>query len=203
MHSTNLNKLKLALAIHIALTAALLSGCAGNKQSTGALDQPHKNIHGSTVRPALANQQTKLAVLVFITTDCPIANSYCPEINRIAKDYAKKNIKLTLVHVDPDVTAKQAKKHADEYKLMPAIVIDHQRTLIKITGATVTPEAAVFDSSGKLIYRGRINNQYAGFGDRRAAATVHDLRAAIDAGLAGKPVANPRTKALGCFIPGV
>ena len=49
-------------------------------------------------------------------------------------------------------------------------------------------------------YRGRIDNQYAALGKPRRVVTVHDLRDALDAVLAGRPVANPETEAFGCFI---
>ena len=52
----------------------------------------------------------------------------------------------------------------------------------------------------ELVYRGRIDDRYVDFGNTRARATQHDLRQALDAVLSGEPVANPRTKAVGCFI---
>ena len=59
----------------------------------------------------------------------------------------------------------------------------------------------VVDSTGKLVYRGRINNFYEDFGKPRRVITQHDLRNALNALLAGKPVPQPRVKAIGCFIP--
>ena len=59
---------------------------------------------------------------------------------------------------------------------------------------------AVFTPGGKLVYRGRINDLYTGFGDRRNAASEHNLRDALDAVLSGKPVKVSRTEAIGCLI---
>jgi len=70
-----------------------------------------------------------------------------------------------------------------------------------MTGVTITPEAAIVNSAGKVVYRGRIDNSYAALGQARRAPTSHDLRDALDATLAGKPAPNPKTKALGCYIP--
>ena len=73
-------------------------------------------------------------------------------------------------------------------------------TLVKMTGATVTPEAVVFDSRRKIAYRGRIDDLYISFGQARDAATTHELADALEAVLAGKTVAEPATKAVGCYI---
>jgi hypothetical protein len=51
------------------------------------------------------------------------------------------------------------------------------------------------------VYLGRIDDAYYGYGKRRASATSHDLRGALDAVLTGKPVPRARTTVLGCEIP--
>jgi hypothetical protein len=58
----------------------------------------------------------------------------------------------------------------------------------------------VIDRGGAVRYRGRIDNFYVAFGRSRQVVTVHDLRDALDAVLAGKPVATPVTQPIGCFI---
>jgi hypothetical protein len=72
--------------------------------------------------------------------------------------------------------------------------------LTHLIHAKATPEAAVLDSNGLLMYRGRIDNWYADFGRYRQQATVHDLRDALDAILAGKKIPTPVTKPVGCPI---
>jgi hypothetical protein len=93
------------------------------------------------------------------------------------------------------------RKHLTEYRYggMPAL-IDSNRKIANRAHATVTPEAVVIDSRGEIRYRGRIDNFYAALGKPRQQVTVHDLRDALDAVLAGRPVPNPETKALGCTI---
>jgi len=79
-------------------------------------------------------------------------------------------------------------------------VLDHDHKLTRFAGAEVTPEAAVFDGKGLLVYRGRIDNLYADFGKKRAKPTRRDLRETLDALLAGKRLAKRTTKAVGCYI---
>jgi hypothetical protein len=171
--------------------------------SLSAVEPPTtRDINQKMISP-LDGTAHKACVLIFITTDCPIANSYAPEIQRIMQEYSKKSVKFTLVHVDPDLAEADAAKHAREYQLdgSGAIIIDRTHDFVKIAKATVTPEAAVFTPDLSLVYLGRINDQFAGYGDRRVQAASHDLRNALDAVLAGKPVPAPRAEAIGCYIP--
>ncbi len=158
-------------------------------------------IDGKEVRPfACAGASGGAAVVVFITTDCPIANRYAPEIERIRADYEGKGVKMTLVHVNPDLTNEAAGKHAAEYALKAEVVIDRKHRLVDAAGAKVTPEAFVIDGAGQIRYRGRINDQFADFGDQRREAKTNDLRDAITAVLEGRPVKRAVTEAIGCFI---
>lgn len=172
-----------------------------NRTQVGDTSLTIKDISGSEHKP-FALGPDKASVLIFVLHDCPIANAYAPEIARIAKDYRGKPVRLALVYVDPDLTTKEIQKHRKEYGHEGCTAFfDRKHLLVKATGADVTPEAVVIDRSGRIAYRGRISNLYANYGKRRRKATQHDLRDAIDAVLEGKPVKNPRTEALGCYIP--
>ncbi len=155
----------------------------------------------SVVHDPLANTNGKKAVvLLFIAHDCPISNSYAPEIKRILARYMPQKIAFALVYSEPGLSPTAAKQHAREYGYTCPLVLDPKHRWAQKAGATVTPEAAVFSPSRKLLYRGRIDDLYFGYGQRRFAATEHDLREALDAILSGKPVPRPRTQAIGCFI---
>jgi AhpC/TSA family protein len=140
-------------------------------------------------------------VQFFISSDCPISNSYAPEIQRLCGDYGKKGVSCSLVYEDVGLDATSMRKHLNEYRYdgMPA-VIDSNRKIANRAKATVTPEAVVIDTKGDIRYRGRIDNFYAALGKPRQQVTAHDLRDALDAVLAGRAVPNPETKALGCYI---
>jgi hypothetical protein len=144
----------------------------------------------------------KASVLFFITNDCPISNSYAPEVQRICAEYSPKNVACSLIYVDPSLTAADVRKHLTEFRYSGiSAFLDPTHKLARAAGATVTPEAAVIGPAGQVLYRGRIDNVYAGLGKRRPEATEHDLRNAIEETLSGKPVSTPVTKAVGCYIP--
>lgn len=159
------------------------------------------DLNGQSRSPLEVPQNGKAAVVVFVTTDCPIANAAVPELNRIVADYAEKGVSITLVQVVPDLTDDRAKEHAKEYAIEAPVVIDRKHKLVEATGATVTPEAAVYNTKGELVYRGMIDDRFASYGRRRAAVSKPYLRLALDDLLAGREIATPRTEPLGCYIP--
>ena len=143
----------------------------------------------------------RASVVFFVQTDCPISNSYAPEIQRICKAYASKGVSCALAYENVKVDAAAVRKHMTEFSYtgIPAAV-DTSRAIADRAGATITPEAVVVDAKGAIRYRGRIDNLYASLGKPRQHVTEHDLVDALDAVLAGKPVPKPHTEALGCFI---
>jgi hypothetical protein len=146
-------------------------------------------------------REDQAIVLVFWTQDCPIANAYAPEINRLAAEFMPRGIRWFVVQVDAGLTPEAARRHAHEYELQCPVILDGEQRLAREAGATRTPEVAVFSPRGDLLYRGRIDDRYVDFGKRRAEPTTHDLRESLEDILAGRAVARPRTEAIGCDIP--
>lgn len=139
-------------------------------------------------------------VLLFVGYDCPISNSYTKEIVRLCKEFMPKKVAFCVVYADADISQDDARKHAKEYGFCCPAVLDPKMTLALKVGATVKPETAVLSPKGELLYLGRIDNRYVDFGKRREQVTSQELRDALVAVLAGKPVATPRSKAIGCDI---
>lgn len=170
---------------------------AGNSPAGDVVE--FQTIKGKTTAP-LESGDNKPVVLIFIATDCPIANGYVPEINRIYEKYSSQGVKFTLVHPEPSTSDAAALEHAAEYSLKPPVVVDRKHTLVKAARATTTPEVVVFDGSQNLLYRGRIDDRYSDYGDRKPEAKVHNLRDALDAALLGNPIPLAHVPALGCLI---
>jgi hypothetical protein len=155
-------------------------------------------IDGQAIDPFM---QGKFPLFFFITHDCPISNQFAREMRRICEDYRDQGVACALVHVDHTLDAAAARKHAQDYAHgdYPKF-IDRQHALVRRAGATVTPEAALFDRAGKLLYRGRIDDSFLILGQSRRVPRSPDLRNAIIAAVAGKPITVPRTRAVGCAI---
>lgn len=142
----------------------------------------------------------KAILLFFVTTDCPVANSYVPEMNRIHDAYASRGVEVYAVQAETTVPDADVARYARDYRYGFPLLLDPRQVLVQLSGATVTPQAAVLSPDGTVLYLGRIDNRVEDFGKQRPQATVPDLRNALDAVLAGKPVALPRTKSIGCAI---
>ena len=141
-----------------------------------------------------------MTVLIFVSTDCPVSNRYAPEIKRLYSEFVDRGVRFRLVYPNPLDAEDAISRHIREYGYPPIAERDSDHDLVKMAGATITPEAAVFDSRGRLVYLGRIDDRFVELGRERPSATRHDLRDAITALVAGKPVSPSRTQAVGCFI---
>jgi hypothetical protein len=139
-------------------------------------------------------------VFFFVRTDCPIANRYAPEMRRLAEAYAPRGVAFFVVYVDASETAEAIGRHLAEYGLPPAALRDPRHALVAATGARVTPTAAVVAADRRLVYRGRIDDRYPGYGKALREPSERDLVAALDALLGGRPVPRRETEAIGCLI---
>jgi redoxin len=142
-----------------------------------------------------------LLVLIFVSTDCPVSNRYAPEIQRLYREFGPRGVHFELVYPNPNDNTSKITAHLSAYGY-PAItaIPDPNQRLAESVGAKITPEAAVLDSTKRLLYRGRIDNRFVELGRERPAPTTHDLRDALIAALSAKPIDPPRTQAVGCFI---
>jgi hypothetical protein len=140
-----------------------------------------------------------ITVLLFTRTDCPISNRYAPEVRRLSERYAARGVTFWLVYPDARTTAEQIRKHLAEYGYPIDAVRDPRHALVEAAGVRVTPEAAVY-AGGRLVYHGRIDDRFPGFGQAREEPSSHDLAVALDAVLDGKDVATPVTEAVGCYL---
>lgn len=142
----------------------------------------------------------KAVVVFFTTTDCPLSNNEVPEMNRTWAHYESRGVAFYAVQADLTIADADVVQHAKDYQFSFPVLFDPHEILIKMTGATTIPSAAVLTPDGTLLYLGRIDDLVEDFNIRRQVPTKFDLREALDAVLAGKPVPNPRTKAFGCAV---
>ena len=145
--------------------------------------------------------KAKAVLLIFVCTDCPIANRYAPEIERLYESYRGRGIEFWLVYADPRDDAGKIQKHLREYQYKVAAIRDPHHRLVNRCKVTKTPEAALIASNGTQVYRGRIDDRITGYGKSRKAPMRRDLQEAIDSVLLGRPVQVATTEVVGCFLP--
>lgn len=140
------------------------------------------------------------AVIMFVSSQCPVVKDYNERMNQIAADYGAKGIAFIGINsnaTEMDATGKPADwvaKHIAATYQFP-VLMDKGNVFADRVGATVTPEAYFVDASGTLLYHGAIDN------DKKALNITNSyLRDAFDLALAGKPVAKTRAAAFGCSV---
>jgi peroxiredoxin len=168
-------------------TAAVAKGMAVGKLAFRDLDG--KSYSDSDLRGA------KATVFVFLSTECPISSAYTGRIARLAREYQARGVRFFGVNANDEETAATVAQDAKERGFPFPFVKDAGGVLAARLGASINPQAVLLDRQGAVRYQGRID-------DNRDAARVssHDLQDALEAVLAGKPVAVAKTEAFGCAI---
>jgi hypothetical protein len=182
------------VALSLLAGGSMLFGCVSPRPL--ALD-----LYGTPLNP-LTGTNTIATVLVFVSNDCPLANRYVPEIQRLRDTFAPRGVNFWLVHADPSETPAEIREHARQFGLSLPVLRDPDRRLVKLARIQVTPSAALFTRGKSLVYHGRIDDRAADLGKERAEPSHRDLAEAIEAVLAGRPVRVAATEAVGCSIPG-
>jgi thioredoxin-related protein len=180
-------------------TAQLLSTLLFISTAASALELPATD--GKSYDPTAAGDK-KAVVLFFVSPFCSTTKSFMKEINQVTADYSDRVV-VYLVHSDPEITNEVAMEHAILSEVKATVLLDKQQTLAKQVQARITPEVVVLSPKSETLYKGRINDLYLGPTKRQRAATTKDLRDALDAVLAGKPVPAPQHEAQGCKIGGM
>lgn len=152
---------------------------------------------------SLASFQGQQALLVmFICHHCPFVRHVKSELAQLGRDYAGKGVGIVGISSnDPGVSADDSpeglQRMAAEWGLSFPVCYDETQAVAKSYAAACTPDFYLFDQDRKLVYRGQLDNSRPSNGK---PVTGADLRAAIEALLAGKPLSQDQKPSLGCNI---
>jgi peroxiredoxin len=193
-------------AFKTTLVACVAFGLVGNGRaaerratsSTSVTDFRLIDIHR---RPrSLSDYEDKKAVVVvFVDTECPLANIYVPTLVDLHKEYADKGVQFLAINSSQQDSFISVSAHAQEREIPFPVLKDFDHRAADALGATRTPEAVLLGADRVVRYRGRIDDQY-GLGFRREKPTSQDLKNAIDQLLAGETIATAETEVSGCPI---
>lgn len=134
-------------------------------------------------------------VLIFVATQCPVSNAYNDRMEKLAQDFKARGVNVVGINSNSAESASDIKDHAAKNNLTFTILKDNGNKVADMLGATRTPEAYFIDNSNKLLYHGRIDNSR-----DMSAVNSSELRDALEAALAGKPIEKPTANAFGCSI---
>ena len=143
----------------------------------------------------------KTTVYVFLAETCPISQQATLPLRELYGRYASRGVQFVGVFPGSTATAASVAEFGGTYALPFDLRLDPGLQLTRRLKATVTPEAVVLAADGRTVrYQGRLDDQYAGLGERRTVSQHHELAEALADLAAGRPVAVPRAPAVGCFI---
>jgi peroxiredoxin len=189
--------LSLALVLAVSAIAAFASG---NEKSSGvSIGQPVADFKLPDVdgrEHSLESLKGKNGtVLVFISAQCPVVRAYNERIEKLAQDYKARGVNVVGINSNVTESADDIKGHIRDNRFSFAVLRDKDSKIADMLGAERTPEVYFLDAGNKLVYHGRIDNHR-----DMSQVQSNDLRDAIDATLAGKPVVKTEAAAFGCTI---
>jgi thiol-disulfide isomerase/thioredoxin len=155
------------------------------------------DLSGQGVSPL--KEKAKAVVLVFLSIDCPISNSYAPELARLNKEFSEKGITFNAVYPNKEESTADIREHLKKFAISFSALRDPDHELVKASEVKVTPEVAVFVPDKGLVYHGRIDDRYVELGRARPQATKRDLRVVLQAILSDQKFESYQ-KAVGCYI---
>ena len=157
--------------------------------------------NGKTV--ARADFKDKPALLVlFICNHCPYVKHIRAGLAQLARDYLPRGVAIVGINANdvanyPDDSPAKMKDEVKSAGYIFPYLYDESQAVAKAYHAACTPDIYLFDKNRKLVYRGQFDDSRPGNG---IPVTGKDLRAALDAVLAGKPVSSNQKASMGCNI---
>ena len=142
----------------------------------------------------------RISVLIFFSNQCPYARAFEDRIVSLGKTFEKRGVSFILInsndvatHPEESLMLMRSRAQSKDYPFL--YLKDPHSSVAKMFGARVTPHVFVIDGSGKIRYRGYVDDS-AKLNERQHTG----LSDAVNALLEKKPVKVAETKAFGCTI---
>lgn len=158
-------------------------------------------VGGRTVRLSDLSRKRGLLV-IFLCNHCPYVKHVAEGLAALGQDYEAKDVAIVAISANdpathPDDAPEKLGSESKRLGYRFPVLFDESQSVAKAYRAACTPDFFLFGADRKLVYRGQLDASRPGNG---IPVTGVDLRAAIDAVLAGKPVAKEQKPSLGCNI---
>lgn len=159
-----------------------------------------KGTDGKNYSPHTYNDK-KAVVIIFSCNHCPYVQAYEERIISIQKDYEERGVALLAINSNDDTQYEEDSfqnmvKRAKEKSFNFPYLRDEDQSIAKKFDASHTPEIFVFDDKRKLVYHGKIDDNW----KEPEKVKSKYLRGTLDELLAGKEISVPETFSIGCTI---
>lgn len=147
-------------------------------------------------------QSDKATVIMFLCNHCPFVKHVNEELVRLANDYQAKDVAFVAVSSNdvenyPQDSPQLMKEVAEQLGYSFPYLYDEDQSVARAYQAACTPDFFIFDGPMELVYRGQLDSSRP---SNDIPVTGEDIRAALDAILAGEPVAEEQRPSIGCNI---
>jgi peroxiredoxin len=141
-------------------------------------------------------------LVVFMCNHCPFVQHVAGELAALGRDLAPRGVAMVGISSNdvaaypddaPERMAEEAARHGWSFPYL----YDDTQEVAKAYRAACTPDAYLFDGQRRLVYRGQLDDSRPGNG---VPVTGADVRAALEAVLAGRPVPEDQRPSVGCSI---
>jgi peroxiredoxin len=141
-------------------------------------------------------------LVMFICNHCPFVKHVRHELARIGYDYAPRGAAIVAINSNdvaayPDDSPERMREEKERVGYPFPYLHDESQEVAAAYHAACTPDFFLFDADRRLVYRGQLDDSRPG---NLLPVTGADLRAALDAVLDGRAVAEPQKPSLGCNI---
>ena len=141
-------------------------------------------------------------LVIFMCNHCPYVKHIRAGIAQLSRDYQPKRVAIVGINSNdvanyPEDSPAMMKEEVKSAGYIFPYLYDETQVVAKAYRAACTPDIYLFDKNRKLVYRGQLDDSRPGNG---IPVTGKDLRAALDAVLAGKPVPPNQKASIGCNI---
>jgi peroxiredoxin len=147
-------------------------------------------------------RDARALLVVFTCNHCPFVKHIRSEFARLAREYQTRGVATVAINANdleqyPEDGPEAMAREAEAFGYTFPYLFDETQEVAKAYQAACTPDFYVFDAGRRLVYRGQFDDSRPG---NHVPVTGHDLRAALDAVLAGDPVAGDQKPSVGCNI---
>lgn len=142
---------------------------------------------------------SKLVVVAFLGTECPLARLYGPRLSALSEQYVDQGVAFVGINANSQDSMTEITAYVARHGIAFPMLKDVGNRVADLFAAERTPEVFLLDEERNIRYRGRIDDQYL-VGLSRDKVQRRDLSIAIDEILAGKAVSTARTEPIGCHI---
>ena len=191
-----------AAVVIAALGFCNLRAQAQNDPAPAAVGKPAPDFtltdqKGNTVK--LSAFKGNVIVLEWTNPDCPFVQRHykAGTMATLAKNYGGKGVVWLAINSTYYMNREKDAAWAEQQQIAYPVLGDHEGKVGKAYGAKTSPHMFIIDANGNIVYQGAIDNDANG---EKKQGVVNYVAQALDAVLAGKPVAIPETKPYGCSV---